>query len=217
MTRRQRRRIQKQLQKAREVRYFRALQALLRLCVGTAVGTVAQEAGVTPQTTWVWHTTYRASGGDERVLRPVSPPGAPPLTGPSQNAQIESILQEDPQELGYQATGWTMPLLQVHLQAQHIELSQRTIRRRLKSLGYVWKRPSYVLAYPDPQWKARCRYIRRRVRRIREKHPDAVILFVDETDRFLRLTSRLLQQNNLLNGFFSREISESKGNRLIRI
>lgn len=170
------------MHQACDVRYFRALQALLRFSTGTAVGVVAQEAGVTPQMTWVWRKVYRVSRGDERVLRPVPPPGASPLTGPSQNAQIESILQEDPQALGYQATGWTVPLLQYHLQVQSICLSQRTVRRRLKSLGYVWKRPSYVLAYPDPQWKAKCRYIRRRVRRIREKHPNAIILFVDETD-----------------------------------
>ncbi len=170
------------MHKADDIRYFRALQALLRFSNGAEVGVVAEEAGVTPQMTWVWRQAYVAAFGDERVLLPVPPPGASPLTGPSQNAQIESILQEDPQALGYQATGWTVPLLEVHLEGVGICLSQRTIRRRLKSLGYVWKRPSYVLAYPDPNWKAKCRYIRRRVRRIRAQHPDAVILFVDETD-----------------------------------
>lgn len=182
LTRPQRRRIQKEIQKAHDTRYFRALLALLRLAAGAAVGGVASEVGVTPQMTWVWRVRYLAAQGDERVLRPEPPSGRPPLTGPSEDAQIESILQQDPQALGYHATGWTVPLLRHHLQKQGIFLSERTIRRRLRSLGYVWKRPGYLLACPDPAWKAKRRYLRRRVRRIRKEHPDAVILFVDETD-----------------------------------
>jgi transposase len=56
-----------------------------------------------------------------------------------------------PERCGYHATHWTVPLLQDQVrQNLGIQCGQVTIRRCLHRLGYVWKRPRYVLA-PDPQ------------------------------------------------------------------
>ena len=59
-------------------------------------------------------------------------------------------MDQSPQEHGYRSVDWTVPLLLEHLGRQCDEpLSDETIRRRLRRLGFVWKRSRYVLD-PDP-------------------------------------------------------------------
>lgn len=56
-----------------------------------------------------------------------------------------------PGRFGYHATHWTVSLLRDQLRRNlEQDYSDDTIRRNLHRLGYVWKRPRYVLA-PDPQ------------------------------------------------------------------
>jgi transposase len=66
----------------------------------------------------------------------------------------EVILQEmsqDPMELGYNATGWTVGLLAAHLRRKYGEdLSDQTLRRRMHETGLRWKRPRYVYSTKDP-------------------------------------------------------------------
>src|SRR5438309_1040328 len=58
-----------------------------------------------------------------------------------------------PDQLGYSAVDWTVTLLQEHLEScTGQRLSDETIRRELHRLGYVWKRPRYVLD-PDPEFE----------------------------------------------------------------
>jgi len=59
-------------------------------------------------------------------------------------------LEQPPDALGYPSVVWTVPLLREHL-ATHMEgrVSDTTLREQLHRLGYVWKRPRYVLQ-PDP-------------------------------------------------------------------
>ena len=66
-------------------------------------------------------------------------------------AALRECLGQPPDQFGYQAVSWTVGLLQQQL-APLCEggLSPRTIRRQLNDLGYVWKRPRYVLD-PDPE------------------------------------------------------------------
>jgi len=66
-------------------------------------------------------------------------------------AVLCASLVQPPDHFGYQAVEWTVPLLQEHLARWGDERPSATsIRRQLHTLGYVWKRPRYVLD-PDPQ------------------------------------------------------------------
>jgi transposase len=65
-------------------------------------------------------------------------------------ALLQELLTFSPVQRGYYAVNWTVPLLQEELRhATGTCLSDDTIRRELHRLGYVWKRPRYVLD-PDP-------------------------------------------------------------------
>ncbi len=58
---------------------------------------------------------------------------------------LEDLLQKKPAALGYCAHGWTVPLLLAHLHTERgVEVSESTLRRTLRALGYRWKRPRYV-------------------------------------------------------------------------
>jgi hypothetical protein len=91
-------------------------------------------------------------------------------------------LDQPPDHFGYQSTAWTIPLLRSHL--AHWGLTgfcDATLRRQLHALGYVWRRPRYVLA-PDPRRAAKMRRIRQYIKGL---GPRDVILFEDETDLLL--------------------------------
>src|SRR3954447_11416729 len=69
--------------------------------------------------------------------------------------RLLEAIDRSPQELGYPSVDWTVPLLQEHLGHHGDEpLSDETIRRRLRRLGYVWRRSRYVLD-PDPELEKR--------------------------------------------------------------
>ena len=59
---------------------------------------------------------------------------------------LEALLDRRPDQLGYFAVNWTVPLFQDALAAYTDQRpSADTIRRELDRLGYVWKRSRYVL------------------------------------------------------------------------
>jgi transposase len=66
-------------------------------------------------------------------------------------ALLPTLLGQTPDQLGYFAVNWTVPLLQEQIEhGTGQRLSEDTIRRELDRLGYAWKRGRYVLD-PDPE------------------------------------------------------------------
>jgi transposase len=65
---------------------------------------------------------------------------------------LTALLADDPQQHGHHATGWTIPLLHAEAHAAGIRLSEHTVRRAVRRLGWRWKRPKYVLGRPDPAY-----------------------------------------------------------------
>jgi transposase len=74
----------------------------------------------------------------------------------SRSALLEGLLKEgDPQRRGYRSSGWTVPMLKSELAKDGYVVSERTVRRTLKRLGFRWKRPKYVLGRPDPDYESK--------------------------------------------------------------
>jgi len=145
-----------QLEEARRLspkaKVLRRAQALLWLKEGHSVAAVAHLCGVSRQTVYNWIDRYQRRGRSKEALEDRPRPGRPKLMSQKHLAQLEEILSQDPQRLGYCQTTWTVPLLGYHLQAHYgLAVSGKTLRRSLHKLGYRWKRPRYVLAQADPQ------------------------------------------------------------------
>jgi transposase len=146
----QRRRLERQLQTAHDARVYRRTLAVLEVGRGKSVAEVAQRLGVTRRSVYYWIDAY-AEKYDPAVLHEGSRSGRPSLWTQPEQAFLGVLLGQSPQDLGYAAVDWTVPLLQEHL--EHCTgqwFSDETVRRELQRQQYVWKRSRYVLD-PDPE------------------------------------------------------------------
>src|SRR5262249_43529401 len=152
---------------------FRRTLALLQIDQEHAVAEVAEELGVTRQSIYNWLDRY-LNAPTPRALRDGRGHGHVTAWDELLVAVLRSALEQTPSQWGYRDLEWTVPLLQEHLARWDGRFwSDTTLRRQLHSLGYVWKRPRYVLD-PDQRRAAKMRRIRKR---IKELGPRAVVLF----------------------------------------
>ena len=132
------------------VRRWRRYQAVLLLTEGHAPAAVAQTLRCSRASVYAWALAWRRQGvaglceGDHGGGRIKLDAGG--------EAVLTRLLGSDPQHCGYQATGWTVPLLRRELAHADYAVGARTVRRALHRLGYRWKRPQYVLGRPDPAY-----------------------------------------------------------------
>jgi transposase len=151
----QRRRLQRQLRAARDARLYRRTLAVLDVAQGEPVASVARRLGVTARAIYYWIESY-ALDHDPGALCDRDRPGRPALLTEADRHLLRALLLgQSPQELGYFATEWTVPLLQDHLARRSGRRpSDDTVRRELQRQGFVWKRSRYALD-PDPQLRGK--------------------------------------------------------------
>jgi transposase len=146
----QRQRLRRQLDSTSDARTYRRTLAVLELDRGRSAADIAEMLGVTRQSVHNWAAAF-VRDSDPSALTDDCRQGRPRLLTEDAEALLRLLLTCSPQDLGYPATDWTVRLLRQELEP---DLSQRpsddTIRRGLHQLGYVWKRPRYVLA-PDEE------------------------------------------------------------------
>ncbi len=70
--------------------------------------------------------------------------GRPSVATALTKRKLIALLKTDPRRFGYDANTWTVPLLTAHLQSEGIQISARTLRRRIRAAHFRWKRPRYV-------------------------------------------------------------------------
>jgi transposase len=147
---RQRRRLRRQLRATRDARTYRRTLAILEVDRGRSVRDVAISLGVEPRTIYYWIEAYLRDH-DPAALADAEHPGRPSLWAEGLGRRLRAAMALSPQDLGYPSVDWTVPLLRDYLDDQGDgRPSDETIRRGLRRLGYVWKRPRYVLD-PDPE------------------------------------------------------------------
>jgi transposase len=128
---------------------YRRTLAILEYDRGRSVTEIACTLHVSRPSIYRWIERYRESS-DPNSLRDDERSGRPPSWTEECSEWLQSFLRRSPAELGYFAVNWTVPLLRDPLKMSTGKwFSDHTIRRALRGLDYVWKRPRYVLA-PDP-------------------------------------------------------------------
>ena len=149
LTASQRRKIRTRLRQTHDVRLYRRLLAVLEFDRGTSVSAIAELLGVSCQSVYNW--IARARRNDAAALSDAPRSGRPAKVGYVFDTLLPILLMLSPEQFGYPATYWTIPLLQDQLwQNTDEKYSASTVRRGLKRLDYVWKRPRYVLVR-DPE------------------------------------------------------------------
>ena len=132
---------------AKGVRSWKRYRALLLLAEGQTPAMVAHTLRCSRASVYGWAARWRAQG--VAGLREGDHGGGRVKLDGGGEAVVTALLGADPQTHGYQATGWTVPLLRTELARAGYAVGERTIRRALHRLGYRWKRPRYVLGRPD--------------------------------------------------------------------
>jgi transposase len=118
-------------------------------------------------------------GLDAALAEPTAEPTAPYW----QVVVAGWILHQTPRDFGYFRSRWTCELFAELLREEHgIRVSGETIRRRLHSLGFVWRRPRPIVGPTDPQYAVKLRQIRRLLNGL---PTDEVAVFQDEVDLHL--------------------------------
>jgi transposase len=135
---------------ARQVRQWRRYRAIQLLAEHQTPQQVADVLDCSLASIYNWAAAWQQGG--RAALQEVTHTGRSRMLDQTALHLLEQWLAADPQTLGEQATGWTVPLLQTHLAQAGYAISQRTLRRALHQLGWRWKRPKYVLGRPDPAY-----------------------------------------------------------------
>jgi transposase len=162
------------------VRLYRRTLALLMWGRGSSVTAIAMMLQVQRQSLYNWLASY-TSTSDPTCLRDALRSGRPPRWTSHTETLLADAIALTPDQLGYLAVTWTVPLLQDHLEGiSTTRFSDDTIRRALHRLGYVWKRYRYVLDEDEDLEKKR--HIRAQLRALPAR---SVVLAQDETDLLL--------------------------------
>jgi transposase len=144
----QRHRLRGLLHETSDLPTYRRCLALLEVDAGRTVSDVARSLGVTRQSVHNWIARFGEEGRAEALADRYGG-GRPATLG--EDGGLAALLGHSPQHFGRPAANWTVPLLREHLRrATGADVSEPTVRRQLRRLGYVWKRPRYVLD-PDPE------------------------------------------------------------------
>src|SRR5947207_1727708 len=143
--------LEAEISRTHDAGLFRRLLALWHVGRGRSVEEVASWLRVDRSSVYRWMERFGATGKPESLK---DHRGQAHYSAWDEDCDglLESALLQRPRDLGYPANQWTAPILQAFLGVYLCEcdFSIETVRRRVKALGYVWKRFRYVLP-PDPE------------------------------------------------------------------
>jgi transposase len=180
LTRKEYRRLESYLQAAPGVRVYRKAAAVLAVHDGTPVNEVARVLRVHRLSVYNWLRAYDEAR-DPAALSDRYHGSRPESWSGEVVAALRKALEQPPDAWGYHAVNWTSPLLRAHLERDSgLKVSDRTVRRLLHEMKYVWKRPRHALRdAKSPRVLRRLRLIRQKVRNL---PAGCAKLFEDETD-----------------------------------
>ena len=131
-------------------------QALLWLDEGEPVEQIAELLHVSRQTVYNWVDRFQQRQVPDLRARLADAPrqGRPPTALGIIDPLIAEIIDRDPGQFGYYATGWTVPLLQHHLKQVHaIAVCTRSMSLAIERLHLRWKRPRLQLSRRPDTWR----------------------------------------------------------------
>jgi len=109
------------------------------------------------------------------ALWPGKSPGRPPTADADFQAALGQTVEQNPRDLGYPFTRWSVDLLTEHMRrTMHVVVSGSTVYHTLKRLGYRYGRPKLDLTHrQDPKEVARAK--RQKARALKKPEPVKVI------------------------------------------
>ncbi len=159
----------------------KALMVLLS-AEGMSVAQISQQLKRHPHTIRDWLKRYN-SNGINGLNRNYSP-GRPAQKRIETEDHIEKIINSSPIKQGYREHVWSVPLITHHINIKLSQkISQDTVKRALKKLGYVYKRPSKSVPARAPSKEEKQKRIESIIKEIKKlmKESDTEIYTLDES------------------------------------
>lgn len=157
------------------------LSAIKRVEAGESPELVATGMGINRRTIYRWLEAYHYGGEEALKAKPI--PGAPPKLNAKQMEKLARIVREkNPQQLKFEYALWTLAMIRELIRQKFdVQLSEVSVGRLMKRLGFSPQRPLYRAWQQDPavveQWQT-MEYPKIAQRAKRE---NALIFFADES------------------------------------
>ena len=179
MTRAVRRRLERVVRKSREKDYARRALAVLHLWETQGdVAEVAHRVRAARSSVYRWQSLYETYGEDG--LRPQARGRSDWKASDEVLSMLETLVSEDPRELGYLRSRWSSQLLAIELANRSgVEVHATTVRRWLVRLRYRYRRARPTLCRRDPRKAERLAAIEAA---LAENDPYTEVFYVDEAD-----------------------------------
>lgn len=155
--------------------------AVQRIEAGESPECVAVGLGLNRRTIYRWLRAYHAGGAEALKAKPI--PGAPPKLTATQMATLARLVREKtPQQLQFEYALWTLAIIREVIRWQFgVRLSEVSVGRLMKRLGFTPQRPLYRAWQQDPVLAERWRTEDYPAMAAQAKREGAVIFFADES------------------------------------
>jgi transposase len=157
------------------------ISAVARVEAGESPEAVAQGIGVNRRQIYRWLLAYHYGGSDALKAKPIA--GAPPKLDAKRVTKLLRIIQgKSPLQCRFEFALWTLSMIRELIRREFdVALSEVSVGRLMKRLGYSPQRPLYRAWQQDPvlveQWRAH-EYPKIAARAKRE---GALVFFADES------------------------------------
>ena len=154
---------------------YRRAQAVHFSSQGLKVQQIVEIVGRSRQTVTRW--LHEFGGQGLPALWPGKSTGRPPKADAEFQAALAQAVEQNPRDLGYPFTRWSVDLLTEHLRRQtHVSVSRSTVYHTLKRLGYRYGCPKLDLKHrQDPKEVARAKRQKRAALKKRKPAPVVVL------------------------------------------
>jgi transposase len=125
------------------------LRAMLSISEGIPVQTVCRVLGVSREAIRKWHEAFEREGADGLALK--SGRGRRGIMTKEMRETLDDAVIKSPRESGYEVAVWTAKVVKRFVKDRFAEdISERTARNWLKTLGFTLQRPRPKLIKADP-------------------------------------------------------------------
>ena len=157
------------------VRVYRRAQAVHLSARHMKVHEIADIVNCSRVTVTRWLHEFDARGLS--ALWPGKGTGRPPKADEEFKAALATAVEQNPRDLGYGFTRWSVDLLTDHLYREtHVDVSTSTVYHTLRRLGYRYGRPKLDLKHrQDPNQVARAKRQKRAALKKRKPAPVVVL------------------------------------------
>ena len=155
--------------------------AVKRVEAGESPEAVAAGLGINRRTIYRWLQAYHEGGQDALAAKPI--PGAPTKLSQQQMVELALLIRDDtPQQYRFEFALWTLAIIRELIQRRFgVSLSEASVGRLMKRLGFTPQRPLYRAWQQDEEWVAQWREQEFPKIAARAKREGAVVLFADES------------------------------------